>query len=94
MCLELIYYFRKGSTALSGRTTKLCSKHNRDIIPARLPPPLHLQAPLTGISGLSVMGSMKEGSLTLGSDEGGLTSEFIDTYGVVLQQPFSALPAY
>lgn len=53
MCSELIYYFRKGTTALSGRTTTLRSKHKMEIIPATYPQPLHSQAPLTGISGLS-----------------------------------------
>lgn len=55
MCPKLIYSFRKGSIALSGKITKLCSKHNREISPGtRLPQePFHSQAPLTGISDLS-----------------------------------------
>ena len=69
MYSELIYFFRKGGTALSGRTTKLCIKYNRESFPARSPEDPLIHRLLLQASQATVMGPMKEGSLTPGSDE-------------------------
>jgi len=81
MCPELVCYFRKGSTALSGRTTELYSKHNRKTLPARCPQKPLFHGWLLHVSQTTVMGFTREGVLTPGPDEsvGSFTAVVLNT---------------